>query len=126
MSGTFDPMLGAGFLGSPLGGVSAKAPGAFDIVDIAIVNCALVFGRQTLTCEDTILDALSSPDLFSGVIYAKVSHPSAGTPSLSIGSNSNDLPENTLDATYRLLYKASSDGHSWIDYRGAPMMFALN
>ena len=122
--GFFNPAMGQAPMGDFFGGgVGGGGAGrAFDIKGDKIVNCALVFGRSLVSCQDAQIGALKSEP--SGIIYAQVTHQSSEL-SLSVKHSSSDaLPENTLEASYRLLYKAINK--SWVDFRYMPTLFAMN
>lgn len=123
-SGAVSPFFG--------GGVGGGFAGAFDISEDKVVNCALVFGRETVSCEDTQLDVLGEGQTPSGCIYAKVTHDgSRGGPRISLSvhhTQSDSLPDDELEASYRLLYKAIGPGgaRQWVDFRYTPTLFAMN
>ena len=126
-SGFFNPMLGGdGAVTVGGGGGGGGMPAAFDIEDDKIVRCALVFGRELLTCDDTtVAELIDSP---VGVIYATISHGS-GNMTLSVAYSENDRPpDNGLDVTHRLLYKAEGGvgAKYWADCRGMPVVAALD
>ena len=118
-SGFFNPMIGGLGGAVSVGGGGAASPAAFDIEGGKVVRCGLAFGRQWLTCNDTAVSGLDEPD---GVIYAKVTHGS-GDPQLTV-EQGDELPENALDVTHRLLYAAA--GGTWADYRSAPAITAMD
>lgn len=130
--GFFNAAVGAPgaapFFGGGVGG-SAKAA-AFDISGDKVVHCALVFGRATVSCADTQLGVLGENQTPVGLIYAKVKHAGPGSAlELSVHhTQANSLPDDELEASYRLLYKAMGDGQnkSWVDFRYTPTMFAMN
>ena len=123
--GFFNPQMGQAPIGAFFGGGVGGGGGvgrAFDIKGDKVINCALVFGRALVSCGDTQIEALKSEP--AGIIYAQVTHQSSEL-SLSVKHSSSDaLPENTLGASYRLLYKAINK--SWVDYRYMPTLFAMN
>lgn len=131
--GFFNPMLGGGDSVSVSGGAGGEGGlgGVFDISDGKIVRCALVFGRQWVRCDDTSLDILGEGMMPSGVIYAEVDHSSTSL-KLSVKHKADgNLPENSLQKSYRALYYAVSSGGnpavwSWADVRFQPAMFAMN
>lgn len=125
--GGFLPMMGAAgdapFFGGGVGGGGGIAR-AFDISDGKVVNCALVFGRALVSCDDTSLGILGENQTLSGMIYAKVKHEGDGLELSVHHTESDTLPEDGLDASYRLLYKAISG--SWVDFRYVPTLFGMN
>lgn len=132
--GFFNPGLGQAPAGSFFGGGAGGGgmPAAFDISGDKIVNCALVFGRETVSCGDTQLGALGEEATPVGIIYAKVEHDgSSDSDALSLSvhhTQSDELPDDELEASYRLLYKALGSGKDklWVDFRYAPTLFAMN
>lgn len=124
--GAFSWPLGAGEAVTAYGGGGGGLMNAFDMSDGKIVNCGLAFGRRWIECEDVALPALGSEP--SGAIYAEISH-GGGSVTLTVKHGAR-LPDNSLDVTHRLLYKASSgsggSGRSWIDCRAAPAVSALD
>lgn len=129
--GFFNPMLGGGdAVGAFGGGGGGGLGGVFDIEGNKVVRCALVFGRQWLTRDDTSLDILGEGQTPSGVIYAEIDH-STNSPELSVKHKADGvLPDNSLQKSYRALYYAYSTGTppvwSWADVRFQPAMFAMN
>lgn len=128
--GFFNPMLGGGDSVSVSGGSGGGLGGVFDIDDGKIVRCALVFGRQWVRCEDTKLDILQEGNIPTGVIYAEIEHSSYSL-TLAVKHNvDGNLPDNSLQKSYRALYYAYSSGTppvwSWADVRFQPVMFAMN
>ena len=128
--GFFNPMLGGGASVSVSGGGAGGLGGAFDIEDGSIVRCALVFGRQWVQCDDTSLPVLGEDKDPEGIIYAVIDH-SSDSVELSVKHDSNgNLPDNSLQKSYRALYYAYSYGSpptwSWADVRFQPTMFAMN
>lgn len=125
--GFFNGMLGGGDAVGVGGGGGGGAPGAFDIEGDKVVRCGLSFGRKWLTCSDTALAALAAGRAPSGAIYASVAHDGSATPSLSV-KHAAELPENGLDVTNRLLYRAEGPegGKYWADYRAAVTVVALD
>ena len=128
--GFFNPMLGGGESVSVSGGGAVGLGGAFDIEDGSIVRCALVFGRQWVQCDDTSLPVLGEDEDPSGIIYAVIDH-SSDSIELSVKHDSSgNLPDNSLQKSYRALYYAYSSGSpptwSWADVRYQPTMFAMN
>lgn len=126
--GGFLPMMGAAgdapFFGGGVGGGDGSIARTFDISDGKVINCALVFGRALVSCDDTSLGILGENQTPSGMIYAKVKHES-GSLELSVHHTESDtLPEDGLDASFRLLYKAISG--SWVDFRYVPTLFGMN
>lgn len=78
-------------------------------------------------CNDvTLIGVLGENDEPEGVIYAKISHASGENLALTVEQGS-ELPGNTLEYTYRLLYAASgvSPNKYWVDYRYVPVIFSL-
>lgn len=129
--GFFNPMLGGGDAVGVSGGAGGGGlGGVFDISDGKVVRCALVFGRQWLRCDDTPLEILGENQTPAGVIYAEVDHSSA-TPALAVKHKADgNLPDNSLQKSYRALYYAYRSGTppawSWADVRFQPAMFAMN
>ena len=129
--GFFNPMLGGGDAVGVSGGAGGGGlGGVFDISDGKVVRCALVFGRQWVRCDDTSLEILGENQTPTGVIYAEVDHSSA-TLALSVKHKADgNLPDNSLQKSYRALYYAYSSGTppawSWADVRFQPAMFAMN
>lgn len=128
--GFFNPMLGGGEAVGVSGGAGGGLGGVFDIEDGKIVRCALVFGRQWVQCEDTELSVLGEGTDPSGIIYAEIDH-SSDSVTLSVKHGTSlQLPENSLQTSYRALYYAYSSGSppawSWADVRFQPTMFAMN
>ena len=131
--GFFNPMLGGGDAVGVSGGAGGGGlGGVFDISDGKIVRCALVFGRQWLRCGDTALSILVEDQTPAGVIYAEIDH-SSTTLTLSVKHKADgDLPDNSLQKSYRALYYAYNSGTadspdwSWADVRFQPVMFAMN
>lgn len=119
-------MMGAAgdapFFGGGVGGGSLAR--AFDMSGGKIVNCALVFGRALVYCNDTTLGILDENQTPYGMIYAKVAHESSSLELSVHHTESDTLPEDGLDASYRLLYKAISG--SWVDFRYVPTLFGMN
>ncbi len=127
--GFFNPMLGVGDAVGVSGGAGCGGlGGAFDIEGGKIVRCALVFGRQWVKCADTELYVLSGVGTPSGVIYAEIDHSSTEL-KLAV-KHGGDLPDNSLQRSYRALYFAEvsedSTTASWADVRFQPVMFAMN
>lgn len=130
--GFFNPMLGGGEAVGVSGGGAGGLGGVFDIEDGKVVRCALVFGRQWLTCDDTALPILSKDRTPEGVIYAEIDY-SSDSPTLSVNHKSGEnLPDNSLQKSYRALYYAYNSGTdgkpamAWADVRFQPAMFAMN
>lgn len=129
--GFFNPMLGGGDAVGVSGGAGGGGlGGVFDISDGKVVRCALVFGRQWVRCNDTPLETLGENQTPTGVIYAEVDHSSA-KPALAVKHKADgNLPDNSLQKSYRALYYAYSSGTppawSWADVRFQPAMFAMN
>lgn len=146
--GFFNPMLGGGVaVGASGGGTGVEGGlGVFDIEDGKVVRCALVFGRQWVKCDDTPLDILEEDGTPTGVIYAEIDHSSTSL-TLSVKHNKDgELPENSMQKSYRALYYAYGSGEdsstststststpggtpptgSWADVRLQPAMFAMN
>lgn len=128
--GFFNPMLGGGDSVGAFGGGVGGLGGVFDIEDGKVVRCALVFGRQWLTCPDAAISILGEDQTPMGVIYAEIDH-STGSPELSVKHKADGvLPDNSLQKSYRALYYAYSSGTpptwSWADVRFQPVMFAMN
>lgn len=130
--GFFNPMLGGGEAVGVSGGAGSGLGGVFDIADGKVVRCALVFGRQWITCDDTALPILGEDKDPEGVIYAEIDHSST---SLKLAVNhkaDGNLPDNSLQKSYRALYYAYKSGTgdsqtwSWADVRFQPVMFAMN
>ena len=122
--GFFNPMIGAGKaveVGG--GGGGGDMSSCFNISGQKIVHCGLAFGRKWLTCNDTQLDVLAEGVEPSGVIYAKIAHATTSV-TLSVAHDSQELPQNKLDESYRALYYAR--GGSWIDVRYMPTVLAMN
>lgn len=126
--GGFLPMIGAAgdapFFGGGVGGGDGSIARAFDMSDGKVINCALVFGRALVSCDDTSLGVLGENQTPSGMIYAKVKHESSSLELSVHHTESDTLPEDGLDASYRLLYKASNG--SWVDFRYVPTLFGMN
>lgn len=130
--GFFNPMLGGGNSVSLSGGACGGSLGVFDISDGKIVRCALVFGRQWVRCADKELGILGDGQTPVGVIYAEIDHSSTSL-TLAVKHNADgDLPDNSLQKSYRALYYAYNSGTadspdwSWADVRFQPVMFAMN
>ena len=129
--GFFNPGMGQSPAGTFFGGgVGGGFAGAFDISGDKVVNCALVFGRALVECSDTQLGVLGANQTPSGCIYAKVKHDGeSGSLELSVHHTESDsLPEDELEASYRLLYKALGSGQdkAWVDFRYTPTLFAMD
>lgn len=129
--GFFNPMMGGGEAVGAFGGTGGGGiGGVFDIEGNKVVRCALVFGRQWVKCADTSLEILGEDKTPSGIIYAEIDH-STTSLKLSVKHEPNgNLPENSLQKSYRALYYAYSSGTpptwSWADVRFQPAMFAMN
>jgi hypothetical protein len=129
--GFFNPMMGGGeAVGVSGGSGGGGIGGVFDIEDGKLVRCALVFGRQWVQCDDTALPILGEDKTPTGVIYAEIDHSSTSL-KLSVKHKADgNLPENSLQKSYRALYYAYSSGTppawSWADVRFQPAMFAMN
>lgn len=123
---SFSPMLGTGdAVSAGGGGGGGEAP--FDIEGGSVVRCELVFGRVTLTCEDTEIAALGAGVTPQGVVYASIAHAGSDEPTLSV-KHADDLPPNGLDVTNRALYRAVSGrggGTAWADVRHAITVVAM-
>lgn len=128
--GFFNPGLGQAPAGTFFGGgVGGGFAGAFDISGDKVVHCALVFGRATVSCDDTQLGILGEDQTPEGLIYAKVAHDGSGSLKLSVHHTQSDsLPDDELEASYRLLYKVVGAGQNkaWADFRYTPTLFAMN
>lgn len=135
--GFFNPLLGGGESVSVSGGAGAESlGGVFDISDGKIVRCALVFGRQWVRCDDTALSVLGAGKTPTGVIYAEVEHSSTELKLAVKHKADGNLPDNSLQKSYRALYYAYDAGisgseadrgqWSWADVRFQPAMFAMN
>lgn len=129
--GFFNPMLGGGDPVGVSGGAGGGGlGGVFDISDGKVVRCALVFGRQWVRCDDTALSILGEGQTPAGVIYAEVDH-SSTTLALAVKHRADgNLPDNSLQKSYRALYYAYGSGTPptwlWADVRFQPAMFAMN
>ena len=128
--GFFNPMLGGGEAVGVSGGAGGGLGGVFDIEDGKVVRCALVFGRQWVRCDDTALGILGEGKTPAGVIYAEVDHSSTSLKLAVKHKADGNLPDNSLQKSYRALYYAYSSGTppawSWADVRFQPAMFAMN
>lgn len=129
--GFFNPMLGGGDavgVSGGAGGGGGGPGGVFDISDGKIVRCAIVFGRQWVKCADTSLDILGEGQTPAGVIYAEIDHSSTSLTLAVKHKADGNLPDNSLQKSYRALYYAYSEGnsHTWADVRFQPAMFAMN
>lgn len=131
--GFFNPMLGGGEAVGVSGGAGGGGlEGVFAISDGKVVKCALVFGRNWLTCDDTPLEVLEEDATPHGVIYAEINHASAEITLDVKHDGSGKLPENSLQKSYRALYYAYNSGTygesvmEWADVRFQPAMFAMN
>ena len=129
--GFFNPMLGGGeAVGVSGGSGGGGIGGVFDIDGGKVVRCALVFGRQWVRCDDTALGILAAGKDPEGVIYAEVDHSSASLKLAVKHKADGNLPDNSLQKSYRALYYAYSSGTppswSWADVRFQPAMFAMN
>lgn len=129
--GFFNPMLGGGEAVGVSGGAGGGGlGGVFDISDGKVVRCALVFGRQWVRCDDAPLEVLGDGMEPSGVIYAEIDHSSASLALAVKHKEDGNLPDNSLQKSYRALYYAYSAGDppawSWADVRFQPAMFAMN
>lgn len=135
--GAFLPALGGAesspaFFGGGVGG-SIDSHSGFDLVigkdnqPGKVVNCAIVFGRQLVKCGDvTLTGVLGEDDEPRGVIYAKISHAAGEALALTV-EHGSELPGNTLEYTYRLLYEARGESPNtyWVDFRYVPVIFSL-
>ena len=111
------------------GGVSGgKTTGPFEIEGDKVVNCILIFGRETVSCGNTQLGILGENQTPSGVIYAKVSHSSTALGLSVHHAPGGSIPENSLDASFRVLYRATGSGQNrkWADLRNQPVVVAMN
>lgn len=130
--GFFNPMIGGGDAVGVSGGAGVGGlGGVFDIEDGKIVRCALVFGRQWVRCDDTSLEILGEGKTPSGVIYAEIDHSSTSITLAVKHKADGNLPDNSLQKSYRALYYAYSSGANppvwlWADVRFQPAMFAMN
>lgn len=124
--GFFVPFLGGGD-SVTFGGGGGGGSGAFDIEGGKVVRCGLMFGRRWLECEDKELRVLRGGQAPAGAIYATVSHSGAEEPKLSVNAG-RELPENSLDASHRLLYRARGAGAdaSWDDFRNAVTIMSMD
>lgn len=130
--GFFNPMLGGGEAVGVSGGGAGGLGGVFDIEDGRIVRCALAFGRKWLRCDDTYIAALEEGKTPEGVIYAEVDHSTTNLKLSVKHEESGELPDNSLQKSYRALYYACKSGPidkptmEWADVRFQPAMFAMN
>lgn len=122
-AGYFNFMLGGDSQAVTVGGGGSGSQGLFDIEDGKVVRCGLLFGREWLTCDDTGLPGLSAGAEPSGCIYATVSHRDGQPLALSVAQG-GQVPDNTLDATHKPLYRAA--GRAWTDLRQAPVVLAMD
>lgn len=129
--GFFNPMLGGGEAVGVSGGAGGGLGGVFDIEDDKVVRCALVFGRQWVQCDDTSLGILRENATPKGIIYAEIDH-STTSLTLAVKHTDGELPDNSLQKSYRALYYAYNSGTTgnptmtWADVRFQPVMFAMN
>lgn len=125
--GFFNPSLGGG--GSAVGafGGGSSSEFAFDIEGENVVRCGLLFGRRWVECGDTKLDCLAPDREPQGSIYATVTHSTYGEPELKV-EYGPELPENGLDVSHRLLYRAigQAGSRSWADFRSAVTITAMD
>lgn len=119
--------------GGQVGASGYDGPFQFDPEKKKIVNCRLMFGRSTLSCNDV---GCTKEKFETSRIYAVVSHAGSGKPVLSVEITSPDADrQSTLYKTYRLLYdsRAANDGGTAsgdggrivVDYRFMPVIAAL-
>lgn len=129
-SGFFNPSFGMGDSVSVSGGGAGGEGigGVFDIEGKKVVRCYLVFGRTWIKCDDTELDVLGEDSTPTGVIYAEVDHSSDDISLAVKHAASGNLPDNSLQKSYRALYYARGSGNSssWVDVRFQPVLFAMN